>query len=170
MSESAGPWGTTVREIPMHRNVPSHGSTWWPALVEPLKTMGHRIVDFLSPPADASANDDAYVIELEIPGVSEADISIEVHGDQIDIFGEKRSSRDDKTDTYIFTERFYGAFRRSFRLPTDVDSQQIKAHAHDGVLRVTMPKRLDAGGDKRRIEIKRSQPRGITGDPRPNFE
>lgn len=153
----------------MVQGVPTQ-SDWWPSLVDPLKRFGHRVAEFLTPPADAASSDTGYTIELEVPGVAEKDIHVEVHGDQLTLSGEKRSSRDEKTDTYIFSERSYGAFRRSFRLPPDVDTDGIEAHVEDGVLRVALPKRKDAGEDKRRIEVKRAAPRGVTGDPRPNFE
>ncbi len=153
----------------MVEGLPSH-SEWWPQVVDPLRRFGHRVAEFFSPPSDASSRDDAYVIEVELPGVKEEDITVEVHGDIMTLSGEKRSARDEKTDTYIFSERTYGAFRRSFRLPPDVDDAAIEAHTEDGILRVTLPKHAEPSDGKRRIEIKRKAPAGVTGDPRPNFE
>jgi HSP20 family protein len=152
----------------MVEGVPSHAD-WWPQVMDPLRRFGHRVAEFFSPPSDASTSKDAYVIEIELPGVKEEDIHVEVHGDQMTISGEKRSSRDEKTDSYIFSERTYGSFRRSFRFPPDVEEGGIKAHCEDGILRITLPRRTDTEQGKRKIEIQRP-PRGVTGDPRPNFE
>ena len=84
--------------------------------------------------------------------------------------GEKRSERDEKTETYIFSERSYGSFQRSFKLPPDVDAGAIEAHAQDGVLKVMLPKLMEPKEEKRRIVVKSKTPAGITGDPKPNFE
>lgn len=151
------------------RNAPIH-SDWWPDLIDPLKRFGHRVAEYLSPPADASSNEAAYSIEMEVPGVKEDDISVEISGDQLTLSGEKRAERNEQTETYLFSERSFGSFRRNFRLPPDVDTAKIEAHVEDGVLRVTLPRRTDAASNKRRIEVHRAKPRGITGDPRPNFE
>ena len=152
----------------MVEGVPSQAD-WWPQVMDPLRRFGHRVAEFFSPPSDATASNEAYVIEIELPGVREEDIHVEVHGDQMTVSGEKRSSRNEKTDSYIFSERTYGAFRRSFRFPPDVDEAGIEAHSEDGILRITLPKKSEDPQAKRRIEIQRA-PKGVTGDPRPNFE
>ena len=152
----------------MVEGVPSHAD-WWPQVMDPLRRFGTRVAEFFSPPSDATASSAAYIIEVELPGVREDDVQVEVHGDQMTVSGEKRSSRDEKTDSYIFSERTYGAFRRSFRFPPDVDETGIEAHCEDGILRITLPKKAEDPQAKRRIEIQRA-PKGVTGDPRPNFE
>ena len=152
----------------MVEGVPSHAD-WWPQVMDPLRRFGTRVAEFFSPPSDATASSAAYVIEIELPGVREEDIHVEVHGDQMTVSGEKRSSRDEKTDSYIFSERTYGSFRRSFRFPPDVDGSGIEAHSEDGILRITLPKKAETAQGKRRIDIQRT-PKGVTGDPRPNFE
>jgi len=152
----------------MVEGVPSQAD-WWPQVLDPLKRFGHRVAEFFSPPSEAVTSKDAYFIEVELPGVKEEDIHVEVHGDLMTISGEKRSSRDEKTDSYIFSERTYGAFRRSFRFPPDVDEAGIEAHCEDGILRLVLPKRAESAEPRRRIEVQRA-PKGVTGDPRPNFE
>ncbi|MFX4220398.1 MAG: Hsp20/alpha crystallin family protein [Thalassobaculum sp.] len=152
----------------MVEGVPSQAD-WWPQVMDPLRRFGHRVAEFFSPLSDATSSKDAYVIEIELPGVKEEDIHVEVHGDQMTVSGEKRNSRDEKTDSYIFSERTYGAFRRSFRFPPDVDESGIEAHCEDGILRLTLPKKSEIAEGKRKIEIQRPM-KGVTGDPRPNFE
>ena len=56
------------------------------------------------------------------------------------IKGEKRSEREEKGRTYFFSEREYGAFQRSFRLPEDAQADDVTADFKDGVLTVKVPK------------------------------
>lgn len=148
---------------------PAH-TDWWPHLADPLRHLGSRIAEFFSPVSEAAATEDAYVVEVELPGVKDEDIAIEVHDGVLTLKGEKRSAKEEKGKTYFFSERTYGAFQRAFRLPADVDEDRIEAHAEDGVLRVTMPKRASEAEAKRTIPIGKGTPKGVTGDPRPNFE
>ncbi|NQW09140.1 MAG: Hsp20/alpha crystallin family protein [Alphaproteobacteria bacterium] len=143
---------------------------WWPHIADPLRHLGARVAEFFSPASEAAATDDAYVVEVELPGVKDDDITIELHDNVLTLKGEKRSSREEKGKTYFFSERTYGAFQRAFRLPADVDAGRIEAHAEDGVLRVRLPKRQGEQATKRTIPIKKGAPKGVTGDPMPNFE
>jgi HSP20 family protein len=127
---------------------------WWPDLVEPFRALGNRIHDFFSPQAEAGATDEAYEIELEIPGVEENDIEISHSGDVITIKGEKHAARKEEGKTYYFSERVYGAFQRSFRLPGDVDAEGIEAAFKNGVLKLRLPKRAGSAETTRRIDIK----------------
>ncbi len=113
----------------------------WPQMWEPLRSFGTRVGDWLSPASEASANGDAYVIRVELPGVEEKDIDITVHGGVVSIKGEKKESREEKGETWYFSERQYGAFSRSFRLPADADEAKVNADLKDGVLVITVPQK-----------------------------
>lgn len=126
----------------------------WPQFTTPLRNLGNRIADWLSPASDASSDADAYRISVELPGVSEKDITLTADAGVLSITGEKTATREDKGETWYFTERQYGAFRRSFRLPADADDAKVEAHMKNGVLEITVPRKSsDTGG--RRIEVKR---------------
>ncbi len=129
-----------------------HGD-WWPYLAEPFRNLGHRIQDFFSPQADAAATEGAYEIELELPGVEDDDIEITLHDNVLMIKGEKRSSREEKGKSYYFSERSYGSFQRSFRLPGDVNADQIDANFTKGILTVTLPKLAERQEQAKRIEV-----------------
>jgi HSP20 family protein len=126
---------------------------WWPEMVEPFRALGNRIHDFFSPQAEAGATDEAYEIDLEIPGVDENDIEIFQNGDVLTVKGEKHATRKEEGRTYYFSERVYGAFQRSFRLPEDVDAAGIKAVCENGVLKLSLPKRPGKVETAKRIEI-----------------
>ena len=98
----------------VERSPHSH-SEWWPHLSDPLRRFGSKVAEFFTPASDAAATDDAYVVEVELPGVKEEDINIELHGNVVSVKGEKRSSHEEKGKTYYFSERSYGAFQRAFQ-------------------------------------------------------
>lgn len=116
---------------------------------------GPRISEWLSPASEASSDDNAYTISIELPGVSEDDIDLRIENDSLVITGEKTEAREDKGETWYFSERQYGSFRRSFRLPPDADPSKAEAHAKDGVLEVTVPRRTQESSQAHKIEIKK---------------
>jgi HSP20 family protein len=128
---------------------------WWPQISDPLRRFGHKVAEYFTPPSDAAALEDAYIVEIEVPGVKEDDIKIERYGNMLSVKGEKRSAHEEKEKTYYFSERTYGAFQRTFRLPADVDDDAIEATVADGVLTLRLPKRKDTEPPKRTIEITR---------------
>ena len=89
----------------------------WPHLYAPLKGLSTKISDWLSPASDASSDDGAYRISVELPGVPEEAVELRVDDGVLSVTGEKTATREDRGETWYFSEREYGAFRRSFRLP-----------------------------------------------------
>ena len=122
----------------------SSSGNFWPSLYEPFRTMGTRLADWLSPASEASQTSDSYRIAMELPGVAEADITATVEDGLLLVRGEKKSEREEKGDTWYFSERQFGSFSRSFRLPSDADTAKVKAEMKDGVLTVTVPKKAAA--------------------------
>lgn len=105
------------------------------------------------PSADASESGNSYQISIELPGMDAGDIDLKVEGDVLVVSGEKRDEREEKDRNYYLVERSYGAFRRAFRLPEDVDREKISAEFSKGVLEVSMPRAAGAEKDVRRIDI-----------------
>jgi len=135
----------------------SHTSGFWPSLYEPLRNVGTKLAEWVAPASEASADDAAYRIAIELPGVEEKDIDLSVHDGMVIVKGEKKTSREEKGDTWFFSERQFGAFSRSFRLPPDADADKVDADLKDGVLEVTVGKRKDASADgARRVPISKS--------------
>ncbi|MDA1097975.1 MAG: Hsp20/alpha crystallin family protein [Proteobacteria bacterium] len=131
-------------------------SSLWPHIADPMRRFGAKVADYFSPASDAAATDDAYIVEVELPGVKEEDINIEQHGNMLIVKGDKHSSREEESKNYYFSERTYGAFQRTFRLPADVEEGGIKASAKDGVLTLYLPKRKEAKATKRTIQIQKT--------------
>lgn len=128
----------------------------WPSLYDPFRTWATRLSEFLSPASDAKLEKDAYRITMELPGVEEKDIDLTVHGGVVTVKGEKKSETEDKGDTWYFSERQYGSFSRSFRLPQDADETKVDAHLKDGVLTVTVPKSEPKAEAAKKVEIRKS--------------
>jgi len=130
------------------------GNYWWPNLMDPLRQVGTRIADFFAPSADASATQEAYEIDIELPGVASDNIDVSVHERTLTVRGEKRSERSEEGRTFFFTERSYGAFQRSFRLPEDADVDKIQAENKDGVLKLHIGKLTASDVEARRIKVR----------------
>ena len=126
---------------------------WCPSILGPLQGIGKHIAEFFSPQSDAAATEGQYEINLELPGVSLDDIKIEIHDNNLTVQGEKRTEREETGKTYFFTERTFGAFQRSFRLPPNVVADKIAADFKDGVLAIHVPKAGPAPETSRRINI-----------------
>lgn len=133
----------------------THTAGLWPSLYEPFRNFGARVADWLAPAADASADDAAYRITMELPGVEEKDIDITVNSGVVSVTGEKASQSEESGETWFFSERQYGSFSRSFRLPEDADGDKVEAHLKDGVLSITVPKRAAEEPTASKVKIKR---------------
>jgi HSP20 family protein len=128
-------------------------SGFWPTLADPFRLAGSRLADWLSPVAEASSGADGYKITMELPGVNEEDIHLSVDQGMVTIKGEKKTEREEKGETWFFSERQFGSFSRSFRLPADADEGAVKAALKDGVLTVTVPKKAAAEPGTKRVPI-----------------
>nr|WP_321468063.1 Hsp20/alpha crystallin family protein [uncultured Desulfobulbus sp.] len=107
----------------------------------------------LKPKVDLSAAENQYLLTVEIPGVSEKDVSIDISNNTLTIRGDKKQEKEEKGKDYYRIERSYGSFQRVLSLPEDVDQDNIKAAFKDGVLTVTMPRKALPAGEVKKIEI-----------------
>ena len=115
------------------------------------------------PAMDVAEKADAYLINVELPGVEPSQVEINFEQNVLTIRGTKPSSFDGSNGEYrVFTaERVSGEFERSVRLPDFVDSDRIEASYAHGLLRILVPKAQAA--QPRRIEIKPGTPeRAVT--------
>lgn len=94
----------------------------------------------------------AYNLEMDVPGFEKSDINIEYNKGTLTITAEKREEQEEKDDKkYIRRERFYGKLSRSFYLG-DIEEENIKAEFKDGTLKVVAPKK-DENISKKVINI-----------------
>jgi HSP20 family protein len=104
-----------------------------------------------APLADVVETAEAYVVELELPGLDRDDVLIQAQGDELVVRGERRPAA---TGGPVFhrLERRYGPFARGFRFAEEVDPDRITAAFHDGLLRLEVPKVRPRGGTRIRVE------------------
>lgn len=103
---------------------------------------------------DVREEGDKLVIEADLPGVDDKDVSVTLADGVLTIKGERKSEREEKKDNYHIAERSFGSFQRALRLPDAVDEGKIEAKFDKGVLKIVAPKRPEAVKAERRIEIK----------------
>jgi len=109
--------------------------------------------DFI-PAINTREEDNAYVIEVDLPGVDKKDIDIDIKDNTLVISGERKMKEESKEDDYYKVESVYGTFERSFTLPEDADVDKIDAKSVDGVLEVTIPKKKVVVEKPKKIKIK----------------
>jgi HSP20 family protein len=95
------------------------------------------------PSADIHEEPNAFVITVEMPGVSKENITVDRDGDSLLITGEKKEeiSEESKEKNFYRKERRYGSFERRFQLPENANSTEIKATFDNGVLKIQVPKK-----------------------------
>ena len=81
----------------------------------------------------------------------------QVRGWNIDGRGPKEEEPDDEKQEHFLSERRFGAFHRSFRVPDGVDADKIEARLKNGVLKVTLPKSTEARRRQKKIAVKRRE-------------
>ena len=108
----------------------------------------------MAPKVEVSEDKKAYEISAELPGVEEKDVKLTLQNDVLTVSGEKKSEREQKEEGYQVSERSYGSFRRSFRLPDDVNADKISAKFDKGVMTITLPRIARAKPKGRSIPIK----------------
>jgi HSP20 family protein len=103
-----------------------------------------------SPPVDIEEQDNAYVIEAELPGVKKDDVNIELVSNELMITGDIKER--EREGILRKRTRRIGRFEYRVRLPEQVDVNNVEASLKDGVLSVRVPKREQA--ERRRIQVK----------------
>lgn len=82
--------------------------------------------------------EDFYKIVADLPGMTRDDISIKVENGTLTISGERKRPEDDKAKV-VWSERFFGKFRRDYKLGDKVDVNKIGAEFKNGLLTVSLP-------------------------------
>jgi HSP20 family protein len=96
--------------------------------------------DGITPAVDVHATDDEIVVTASLPGVKSEDVEITLTGQSLTLRGELKADEAIEPDRYLFRERRFGTFSRSFELPVRVQSEKADASFADGVLTLRIPK------------------------------
>lgn len=126
--------------------------------------------ELIRPKVDVSGNEKQYTVTVEMPGVDEKDLRVELENGSLRIHGEKRrevvagaaekdgnnakEEKEDKSGAQTYRlERSYGSFQRTLTLPDDVDTAGITASHKNGVLTVVLPRTEAPKPETRQINI-----------------
>jgi HSP20 family protein len=105
-----------------------------------------------APAVDIYETPEALEMTFEIPGVNQKDIRVNIENNLLMVSGERKLEHEDRRDRYHRVERNYGAFQRSFTVPSTIDPNRINAEFTNGLLRLTLQKRPET--QPRAIEVK----------------
>ena len=140
------------------------------ARFDPFRDMDELFRDF-SPPVwrqeqtprmrmDVTETEKKYTVKAEIPGVQKEDIKVAVNGNQVSLTAEIKEEKSADGggaggaggSGTLRSERYYGQLHRSFTLPQEVDDDQAGARYENGVLTLTLPKKVGTGGKQLAIQ------------------
>lgn len=105
------------------------------------------------PPVDIYEDDQKLTFKVEVPGIDEKDIKIEIENNMLTVRGERNVEKEMKEENFRRMERRYGAFRRSFALPNAVEAEKIEANYANGLLTIEMPKRAEAKPKQIKVNV-----------------
>lgn len=110
----------------------------------------------LTPRMDIAETEKDYELTADLPGMKDKDVDISVSNDVLTITGDRSNEQESDGRNVRLSERGFGAFRRSFSLPDDVDQDHIQARLTNGVLEIRLPKTEEVAPPSRQIKIKTS--------------
>ena len=106
-----------------------------------------------APPVDIYEDAHKLTFKVEIPGMEEKDLKVEIEDNTLMLSGERKVEKEIKEEHFRRKERHYGAFSRSFTLPTSVDAEKIEANYVNGVLTIELPKRAEAKPKQIKVNV-----------------
>jgi len=126
------------------------------AVSPPGRGVSPQLSNILKPQVDIGATDREYTVSVEVPGVGEDDVKVEISDSILSIRGEKMQETEMKEHDFYRVERSYGSFQRILDLPDDADQAEISARFNKGVLLIRIPRKAVPKSDVKRIEIKKA--------------
>lgn len=105
------------------------------------------------PAMDIAEDDQNLIIKVDIPGMTQKDVSVEIHDNVLIIKGEKKVEDEIKEKNFHVSERRYGSFIRQITLPDYLQPEKTKAKIKDGVLTITIPKKEEEKPKKISVSV-----------------
>ncbi len=115
-----------------------------------------EVVNAFLPSVNTREDENAYVVEVDLPGVKKEDIKVNIDPEKrtLTISGERKFKDEVKKEDYYKIESSYGKFMRTFSLPENVDAENIDAKTEEGVLHITLPKVKKEEKEVKEIPVK----------------
>ena len=103
------------------------------------------VKDFNAPAYNVKETDDAYTVELSVPGFEKSDFNIKVHEDKLTVSAEVEKKNEEEKEGYSYREFSKSSFSRSFKLPKNkVNEEEVNAAYTNGVLVINLAKKEEA--------------------------
>ena len=140
----------------------SKENLWFPAIIEDIFfdnkiDVPNKFKTFSIPAVNISENLINFAVELAAPGLKKEDFSIEIDEETLTVSVKQASETVEKEENndsrYQRREFNYREFKRSFKMPENVKSEDVKATYVDGILKITLPKKEEEKALKRMVEI-----------------
>jgi HSP20 family protein len=109
------------------------------------------------PPVDIYEDEHKIVLTLEVPGLKESDLDIQLENNLLAVKGERKFAAEQKEENFHRIERRYGSFFRSFTIPNKVNPESVKASYDAGVLRIELEKRAEAKPKQIKVQVGSAQ-------------
>ena len=115
------------------------------------------------PAMDLVETDEHFVLRADLPGMTEADVNIELEDNVLTVSGERRAEHEEKREGFYRVERAFGTFSRALTLPKGIDPEAVNASFSNGVLEVRVPKPEQRKPRKISIGTVGDEPKTIEG-------
>jgi len=96
-----------------------------------------------APPVDIYEDEHDITLKMEVPGIDEKDIDVQIENITLTVRGERKFEKEEKEENFRRIERQYGSFTRVFTLPSSVDTGQVSANYDNGVLKIKLAKKAE---------------------------
>ncbi|OJW54584.1 MAG: hypothetical protein BGO67_10585 [Alphaproteobacteria bacterium 41-28] len=113
-----------------------------------------NVVQGIRPELEVVENKEGLIVTAELPGLSQEDIDITLVEGLLTISGEKKSESTKEDQTYHMTERRYGSFSRSLKLPYQPEQKDVTAFFKNGILTLTIPRPSTVQPNVQKIAIR----------------
>lgn len=121
--------------------------------VRPVEFGNTGVADAPQMRVDVKENPDSYEVHAELPGIKKEDIHVHIDGPVVSISAERKADKELKDGERVLrTERYYGKVSRSFQLGQDIDESKASAKFTDGVLELSLPKKVETQATRLAIE------------------
>jgi HSP20 family protein len=105
------------------------------------------------PPVDIYEDAHKIVLKLEVPGMKQEDLDVQLESNTLTIRGERKFEKEENEENFHRIERRYGSFFRSFAVPNTVSTEGVKANYEAGVLRIELAKREESKPKQIKVQI-----------------
>jgi HSP20 family protein len=105
------------------------------------------------PAVDVYEDEHKVVLKLEVPGVKQEDLDVQVENQTLTVRGQRTFEKEEKEENFQRIERRYGSFSRCFTLPPTISTESVKADYESGVLKIELAKREEAKPKQIKVNV-----------------